>query len=385
MTVDSDVLVAGVAMTRFGGPQRPLHHRIFDAGRSVLADAGLDYSDVDSVFLGAVLAPPMFGINAVKDLGLTGVPIINVQNASATGAACFYLAAQAVRSGRAQVAMALGFEDPAAHGWGASFNELRNDVPIMDAIAVPAAVFSMWAVRRMHERGTSIETLAAIAAKNLNNARLNPFAERQRPNPVTVDDVLSARMLAFPHTTQMAAPQGAGAAAAIVVSAEFARTMATRPRVKISASQSHTERYTEGQVLAFPIIGPPEMVKRAADAAYEEAGIGPQDLGLASFHDAFAIEELLYYEEVGLCAPGDADRLVHDGVTQLGGRIPVSTDGGFIGRGHPGGPTGLAQIWELTNQLRGTAGSRQLDSPRHGLAHTPGAGSVCYTHILSAH
>ena len=126
------------------------------------------------------------------------------------------------------------------------------------------------------------------------------------------------------------------------------------------------------------------MAQRGAFAAYEESGVGPEDLRVIAIHDAYAIEELLYYEEIGLCGPGEADRLVHDGETELTGRWPTSTDGGFIGRGHPAGPTGLAQIWELAQQLRGRAGARQVERPTNGLAHILGAGSVCYTHILQA-
>jgi acetyl-CoA acetyltransferase len=246
------------------------------------------------------------------------------------------------------------------------------------------AFFAMWAVRRMADYGTTVETLAKIAVKNWNNARLNPKAERQSDAPVTVEQVLASRMLAYPHTARMAAPAGAGAAAAIVCSKAALSRIGSRPAVKVAAAQAHSERYVDGHLFAGAVVGPPEMAHRGAFAAYEEAGLGPEDLRVLAFHDAYAVEELLYYEEVGLCAAGEGDRLVHDGDTELGGRWPASTDGGFIGRGHPAGPTGLAQIWELTQQLRGRAGRRQVERPINGLAHIIGAGSVCYTHILQA-
>jgi acetyl-CoA acetyltransferase len=184
----------------------------------------------------------------------------------------------------------------------------------------------------------------------------------------------------------MAAPMGAGAAAALVGSKEALTKLANPPNgrrpVRVAAAQAHSERYVEGHLFAGALVGPPEMARRASFAAYEEGGIGPEELDTVQVHDAYAIEELLYYEEIGLCGVGEGDRLVHDGETALGGRIPVSTDGGFIGRGHPAGPTGLAQIWELTHQVRGTAGPRQVENARVALAHIIGAGSVCFAHIL---
>ena len=191
-------------------------------------------------------------------------------------------------------------------------------------------------------------------------------------------------MLSYPHTARMAAPQGGGASAAVVASRNAMSRLGISPSVRVTAAQGHSERYVDGHLFVGAIVGPPEMAHRGAFAAYEEAGIGPEDLNVIAFHDAYAIEELLYYEEIGLCAPGDGDRLVHDGLTTLNGRWPTSTDGGFIGRGHPAGPTGLAQIWELTEQLRGRAGARQVKTPVNGMAHIMGAGSVCYTHVLQA-
>jgi acetyl-CoA acetyltransferase len=377
-----DVYVLGVGMSRFGGPPQPLDRRIITAANNALRDAAIVYPDVQSLFLGTALMPPTYGVDVVKDLGLTGIPVVRVENASATGAAAFHEAVYAIAGGRADVAMALGYDDPRAAG--ISFGKSPVDsIGLLGAVS-PVAFFSMWAVRRMAERGTTVETLAEIAAKNINNARHNPYAERQLAQPVTAAEVLRARPIAYPHTSRMAAPQGGGAAAAILASADGLARLGLTSGVRVAAAQAHSERYAPGHLFAGAIVGPPEMAHRAARAAYEEAGVGPEDLGVIAFHDAYAIEELLYYEEIGLCGPGEGDRLVHDGGTRLDGKHPVSTDGGFIGRGHPAGPTGLAQIWELAEQLRGRAGARQVNSPRYGLAHIIGAGSVCYTHILEA-
>jgi acetyl-CoA acetyltransferase len=384
--VREEVYVAGVGMSRFGGPPQPLDARVMEASLEALADAGVPYTDVQALYLGTVLSTPTFGQGVVKDLGLTGLPVVRVENASATGAAAFYEAVQAVGSGRVDVAMAIGFDDPAMAVGAGGFNAVtarRAAGSITDMAVPPMAFFAMWAVRRMAERGTTAETLGKIAVKNWNNARHNPKAERQADEPVTLDQVMNSRMLAYPHTARMAAPQGAGAAAAIVCSRRVLQRLGGSA-VRVRASQAHSERYVDGHLFAGAIVGPPEMAQRGATAAYEEAGIGPDDLRVIALHDAYAIEELLYYEEIGLCAPGEGDGLVHDGSTEITGRWPTSTDGGFIGRGHPAGPTGLAQIWELVQQLRGRAGGRQVERADHGLAHIIGAGSVCYTHVLSA-
>ena len=377
-----DVYVLGVGMSRFGEPGLTLGDRAFQAGVEALDDGGIPFTEIGCVYLGTVLAPPTFGVRVVKDLGLTGVPVQRVENASATGGAAFCEAVHAVASGRVETALALGYDDPGTAGYE---SHQRGMFPMTEAVITPASFFAFWAVRRMHERGTTEETLAMIAAKNWNHAALNPKAERQSATEVTVEQVLRSRMIAYPHTARMAAPMGAGAAAAIVGSkAAIAKLGATNGRrpVRVAAAQAHSERYVDGHLFAGAVVGPPEMARRASFAAYEEAGLGPEDLDTVQVHDAYAIEELLYYEEIGLCDPGEGDRLVHDGDTKLGGRIPVSTDGGFIGRGHPAGPTGLAQIWELTHQLRGTAGQRQVEHAKVALAHIVGAGSVCFAHIL---
>jgi acetyl-CoA acetyltransferase len=378
-----DVYVLGVGMSRFGAPGLTLGDRVFEAGIEALEDGGIEFTEIGSVYLGSVMAPPMFGVRVIKDLGLTGLPVQRIENASATGGAAFHEAVHAVASGRVETSLALGFDDPGK----TRFNEWQPGIfPLSEAVVTPAAFFAFWAVRRMHERGTTVETLAAIAAKNWNHAALNPKAERQADSTVTVEQVLKSRMVAYPHTARMAAPLGAGAAAAIVGSKEALARFSNGPNgrrpVRVAAAQAHSERYVEGHLFAGALVGPPEMAHRASFAAYDEAGIGPEELDTVQVHDAYAIEELLYYEEIGLCGVGEGDRLVHDGDTALGGRIPVSTDGGFIGRGHPAGPTGLAQIWELTHQVRGTAGPRQVENARVGLAHIIGAGSVCFAHIL---
>ncbi len=375
-----DVYVIGVGMTPFGRPDGNVADLGFEAGVNALDDAGIGFSDVGYLYNGYISADLLTGVTLAKDLGLTGIPITHVENASATGSCAFHEAVQVVAGGSVDIAMALGFDDisraPPAIG---------GDKPGIGQMILPAAFFAMWATRRMHEVGTTVETFAAIAAKNWNHARLNPYAQRRADHEVTIEEILASRMVSYPHTSKMACAAGSGAAAAIVATREVAKRVAgSRPLVKVVASQQQSERFVDGHIFMGAVVGPGELTETTAKAAYEEAGIGPGDLDLVHVHDAFPIEELVYYELLGVCKPGEGDKLVAEGATRLGGRIPFSTDGGLIGRGHPGGPTGLAQIWDVTRQLRGESGPLQVQGARIGLAHMMGAGSVCVVHILQA-
>jgi acetyl-CoA acetyltransferase len=250
-------------------------------------------------------------------------------------------------------------------------------------VILPAAYFALWAMRRMHERGTQPEHFAEIAAKNWNHGARNPFADRRADHVVTAAEVLASAKVAEPLTAMMACPVDDGAACAIVAHCDVARRLQPgRPLVRVLASALQTETYTPGHTFVGPVVGPASMSRDTAREAYEDAGLGPEDVDLALCHDAFANEELEYYELLGFCADGEAEKLVEEGATRIGGRIPVNTDGGLIARGHPGGPTGLAQIHELALQLRGEAGPRQVANARTGLAHLVGGGSVCTVCLL---
>lgn len=374
-----DVAVLGVGMHRFGKyPDVAAHVLAREAGFAALDDAGMRFAEVQASYVGHIGGGIMAHVKAMKEFGLTGIPVQHIENASATGSATLVEAYHAVRSGRYDVVMALGFEKMTE---GRGMRDARDKI---DALIVPAAFFAMWAQRRMHERGTTPEHLAKIAAKNLNNAALNPYAQRRTNATVTVEDVLNAPMIADPLTAKMSCPVGDGAACVILGRADLAAKLQPgRPVVRVASSVLQSERYTAGHVFLGPVVGPQDMTRSVAREAYEQAGIGPEDIDLAEVHDAFAIEELEYYELLGFAAPGEAEKLVDSGATELGGEVPFSTDGGLIGRGHPGGPTGLAQIWELTQQLRGEAGDRQVDGARAGLAHMVGAGSVAAMTILT--
>jgi acetyl-CoA acetyltransferase len=373
------VAVAGVGMVRFGlHPDRSTAELARDAGLAALHDAGITLADVDEAFVGYLQPAALVGVKAMKELGLTGLPVTHVENASATGLVAFREAAWAVASGRAEVAMAIGFDkmtEMAGRGRGRSRGTGRDQ---LDSTILPAAYFALWAQRRMHDRGTTPEHFAAIAAKSWNHGAHNPLSHRQADHEVTVAEVLASRMVSTPLTAMMACPADDGAACAIVASTDWVRAhQADRPIVRPVASALQSEVYSPGHTFLGPVVGPASMTAATAREAYEDAGLGPEDIDLALCHDAFANEELEYYELLGFCRPGEAERLVEEGHTTLGGRIPFNTDGGLIARGHPGGPTGLAMVHEVVQQLRGEAGARQVDGARHALAHLVGGGSVC--------
>jgi len=372
------VYVIGVGMHPFTNQPPAVSDMAYEAGIAALDDAGIDFPEVGALYNGYIGGGITTGVHVAKELGLTGLPVTHVENASATGSCAFGEAVHAVAGGRTEVAMALGFDD--MNRMGGLGRSGRKGLGAED-VMLPAAFFAMWATRRMHDVGTTQETFAAIAAKNWNHARHNPMAQRRADHDVTVEEVLASTMISFPHTSKMACAAGGGAAAAIVASEAVAKRLGG-PMIEVVASQQRSETYTDGHVFLGAVIGPAQMTRDTAAAAYEQAGLGPRDLDLVQVHDAFPVEELVYYELLGLCGDGEGDKLVAAGETSLGGRIPFSTDGGLTARGHPGGPTGLAQIHETVLQLRGGAGVRQVAGARTGLCHMAGAGSVCVVHIL---
>lgn len=375
-----DVYVIGVGMHAFNNKGIPAALMADVAGINALDDAGVEFPEIGALYNGYLGGGMGAGVHIAKEFGLTGIPVTHVENASATGSCAFGEAVHAVGGGRVEVAMALGFDDMNKLG---GIGRSRGKRVGAEDVMLPAAFFAMWATRRMHEVGTTAETFAAIAAKNWNHARDNPYAQRRADHDVTIDEVLASTMISYPHTSMMACASGGGAAAAIVASKEVAERVCNgRPMIRVTASQQRSETYTEGHVFLGAVIGPAQMTRDTASDAYEQAGLGPDDLDLVQIHDAFPVEELVYYELLGICGDGDGDRLVAEGATSLGGRIPFSTDGGLTARGHPGGPTGLAQIHETTLQLRHEAGVRQVEDASTGLCHMAGAGSVCVVHVL---
>jgi acetyl-CoA acetyltransferase len=376
--------VAGIGMVRFGSyPDRATGDLARDAGLLALHDAGITLADVDEAFVGYIAPGQMQGVRAMKELGLTGLPVTHVENASATGLVTFREAAWAVASGRAEVAMALAFDKMTDMARSAPSRGTGRDS--IDSTILPAAYFALWAQRRMHERGTTPAHFAAIAAKNWNHGALSPMSHRQPDHTVTVEEVLGSRMVAEPLTAMMCCPADDGAACAIVASTEWVRRhQPDRRVVRPVSSALQSEVYSPGHTFLGPVVGPATMTATTAREAYDAAGLGPEDIDLAFCHDAFVNEELEYYELLGFCGEGEAEGLVEAGDTALGGRIPFNTDGGLVARGHPGGPTGLAIVHEVVTQLRGEAGARQVEGARRALAHLVGGGSTCTVNLFEA-
>lgn len=367
-----NVALLGTAMTRFADHRdRTLVDLATEAGLAALVDAHIDLREVGEAYVGSMLAPPMLGVKIMKQLGLTGLPVVTVEAASASGLVALREATFAVAGGRCDVALALTYEHAMQRLLGSG-----GMTPGYETLMAPPASFALWASRRMHERGTKPQHLAALAAKNWNAARANPLAYHRADHEVAADEVLASPAVASPLTQMMGAPMGGGAAAVIVARTERVRRWRPgEPLVRVLSSALVTESYSAGWIALGPAVGPPEMTADAARRAYEAAGVGPEDVDVAYVHDSWINEELEYYEQLGLCAPGDAEKLAEEGTTALGGRVPVNVDGGLVARGHPIGPTGLAQVHEISLQLRGRAGPRQVEGATTALAQLVGGGS----------
>lgn len=378
-------VVAGVGMAPFGRhPDKTVADLGVDAALEALADASLPWRAIEGMYCAAAGAGLTPGTRVSAALGLTGIPVVNIDNASASGSSAFRSACRDVDTGAADIVLAVGV--------GKSGRTLRLDggvgapepgtaeyrerqIGMMQGVLPPAGVFAMRTRRRMHEFGSRIEQFALVAVKNRKHAALNPYAQMR--GPLTLEDVLNARMVADPLTIPHCCPVGDGGAAAIVVSERKARELGISPAVRVVASAFRTPTLA-GVMNAQDA----DTTTATVHQAYAQAGLGPKDIDLVQVHDAFTVEEIEYCESMGFCEPGEGEAAVERGDLSIGGRIPFSTDGGLLSRGHPLGPTGLAQVHETVLQLRGQAGARQVEAARTGLLHMVGIGGVCLVHIL---
>ena len=374
--------IAGVGMTKFG---KQADRTIEEIGREALVramkDAGVARSGIEEVFCGSSYGGPLIGQRILRDLGMTGIPITNVENACSSGAAALREACWAVKAGRADAIAVLGVEMLTRLGGGT----LPLEPTDMEANLgnVMPAVYAMRARRYMHETGATPQHLAMIAVKAHEYGARNPNAQFQ--NRITVDDVMRSRMVADPLTLYMCCPTGDGAAAVIVTSEKHARELGAKP-VRVEASVQQSGLYKTG----FRDMASSELTERTSRLAYEAAGIGPQDVSVAEVHDAFASAELMYYEALGLCDKGEGAAMIERGDSGPGGRQPVNPSGGLACRGHPVGATGVAQIVEAVWQLRGEAGERQVPGAKVALTHCTGGGisgldhGACAVHVLTS-
>jgi acetyl-CoA acetyltransferase len=380
------VLVGGVGMTPFGKfPRRSLGDLGREAVLKALDDAGLTGHDVQVAYAGHARTGQLHGReNGVGQLafweaGIRDIPITGVGNFCASGSCAFREAVFAIMTGVYDIALALGIEKLSTRAERG--RPLTSDGMEIEGECgfTPPAFFAMAAKAYMAATGTPTEVFAMVAVKNRRHAAANPYAQYR--TPITVDDVLSSPMVAVPLTRLSCCPTGDGAAAAILISDRVARRMGPQRTVRVLASSLVSGGYRRQEVGWFDID------RRAALGAYTMAGIEPKDIDIAEVHDAFTATEIIHYEDLMLCARGEGGSMVKAGETALGGRLPVSTSGGLLSKGHPLGATGLAQVHEVVVQLRHEAGPRQVDGARLGLTHCVGgfldgdAASSC-VHIL---
>jgi len=380
--------VVGVGMTSFRKPgdHEPYPAMAQAAARAALADAGLAYTDVQQAYVGFVYADSTAGQRALYDIGMTGIPIVNVNNNCSTGSTALFLARQAVQGGAADCVLAVGFEQmkpgaldsvwPDRPSPFDHFNRTTDE--LIGASELPRVLRYFAGAGRDHMRqyGTKLSTFAKVRAKASRHAANNPLALLRMP--LTEEEVLaSPPVMEGVMTRLMACPPTCGAAAAVVCSESFARRHGLNRQVRIAAQALTTDRpetLSSGDMRQLVGFG---MAQEAVQKAYAQAGIGPEDVDVVELHDCFAQNELLSYESLGLCPQGEAEAFVCDRQNTYGGRVVTNPSGGLLSKGHPLGATGLAQCFELTQQLRGNAQRRQVDGARVALQHNLGMGGAC--------
>ncbi|MGW5239228.1 thiolase family protein [Monashia sp. NPDC004114] len=351
------------------------------AVRGLLQQTGADRADIDVAVAGTALGGTLVGQRILKRLSMTGIPVINVENACATGATAVHVATQLVASGKARAVIAVGAEQLSALG-GGTLPLDETDIEAVQGSVMPA-VYAMRASRYLWQYGVTPEQMAQVTVKNRRNGALNPIARFQEP--VTLDQVVSSPMICDPLTLLQCSSNVDGAAAALVCSREYAAELVS-PAVEIRASVVLSGAYTNSPRDMLT----PDISARAVARAYEQAGITAKDVDVAEVHDAFTIAELLYYETLGFCAPGEGAKFLADGGPLVGGRVSVNPSGGLIARGHPVAATGIAQMVEAYQQLTGTAGERQQPDTRVAVTHVTGGGiagvdnGACGVHVFAS-
>jgi acetyl-CoA acetyltransferase len=353
------------------------------AARAALQDAGVPFDQIEQAFVGYVYGDSTCGQRAVYSLGLTGIPVVNVNNNCSTGSTALFLARQAIEGGLAECVLALGFEKMEKGALSSKFddraNPLERHVDVMNraqgfAQAPPAAQMFGGAGREYRWKyGTRRETFAKIAEKARLHASKNPYALFNQP--LSVEQILASDEVYDPLTRFQCCPPTCGAAAAVLCSDEFARKHnITRP-VYIAAQTMKTDMPSSFEDSMIKMVGF-DMAAKAAKELYERAGVGPEDVDVVELHDCFTANELLTYEAIGLCKEGEAEKFIWDGDNTYGGKFVTNPSGGLLSKGHPLGATGLAQCTELVWQLRGQAEQRQVPDARIGLQHNLGLGGA---------
>lgn len=392
----SDVIVAGVGMIPFAKPgaSAPYHEMGTEATKLALTDAGIGYEAVEQAYVGYVYGDSTCGQRALYHVGMTGIPIVNVNNNCSTGSTALFMARQMVASGALDCVLAVGFEQMQPGALGSVYTDRPSAFEEFDAAAdelidapgIPLALryFGGAGLSHMKKYGTPLDAFAKVRAKASRHAKNNPLAIFRKE--VTADDVMNDKVI-WPGvmTRLMACPPTCGGAAAVLVSERFADKHGIGKEVRIAAQTMTTDTpstFRAGDMMQ--LVGY-DMAKEAAKRVYESAGVGPDDLDVVELHDCFAHNELITYEALGLCGEGEAGKFINDGDNTYGGRIVTNPSGGLLSKGHPLGATGLAQCYELTRQLRGTAGATQVEGAKVALQHNLGLGGACVVTLYKRH
>jgi acetyl-CoA acyltransferase len=391
-----DIWILGIRMTKFGKhTDKDTVDLGAEAAMAALADGGVTMRDIGILAAGNLMGPGGFGQQLQKQIGQTGIPVYNVTNACATGATALRTAIMAIKAGECDMGLAVGVEKLAGAGLLAGGSRKADTTSWTPAGRYQAVaptdgrigtdtmpgVFSQVGMEYGHKYGgASFELFAKISEKNHAHSTLNPLAAYQKR--FTVEEIMNDIMISYPNTRPMCSANCDGAAAAVVVSGEKLKTLSLeqqRRAVKVTASVLTTDPWQEAcQIL--PDVN--TLTKNAARQAYEQAGVGPEDLDLVELHDCFATAELVHYDNLMLCPEGGAADFFMSGATWRDGSTPVNVSGGLESKGHPIAATGIANIWEVCHHLRGEAGDRQIEGATVGLAHVIGLGSACGIHIL---
>jgi acetyl-CoA acetyltransferase len=382
------VFVVGVGMTKFEKPGSKegwdYPQMAKEAGTKALEDAGIPYADVEQVAVGYCYGDSTCGQRAVYEIGLSGVPIYNVNNNCATGSTALFMAKQFIEGGLADCCMALGFEKMERGSLGTHFTDRTNP---MDkhakamiekrgfAQAPPAPQFFGNAGREhMEKYGTTPEHFAKIGWKNHKHSVNNPYSQFQ--DEYSLDDIKNAKMVFEPLTKLQCCPTSDGSGAAILASEDFVRKHGLEAQaVEIAGITMTTDSPSAFDGSSMRLVGY-DMTRDAARKVYEQSGVGPEDVDVVELHDCFSANEMITYEALGLCPEGKAGEFVDSGAQTYGGRVVVNPSGGLISKGHPLGATGLAQCAELNWQLRGEADARQVDGAKIALQHNLGLGGA---------
>ncbi len=378
----SDVYIVGIDMIRFGRfPDRTVPSLAAESALLALDDCGLSIKDMQALYCGNLgQAAGMVGQRMLGEIGQTGIPVTNVANACATGATAFRDAWMSIKAGIYDTVMAVGVEQMGKGLLGGG-NRGPSSEGLIGSGTMPA-MFSQIGMEHARRYGTTFDQFARISVKNHWHSTMNAKSMYRKETPL--DEVLGAEMIAWPNTKLMCSVNVDGSAAAVLVSEKKMKQLGLQDRaIKVRASEMSSNPFAERE-MAMPDFSAATRV--AAKNAYEQAGVGPEDINLVELHDCFATAEMVHYENLALCKDGEAGKLIDDGETQLGGRIPVNVSGGLLSKGHPLGATGIANIYEVSTHLRAEAGDRQVQGARMGLTHVvgggPGMGTACAIHIL---